>query len=91
MKKSVIHKRRAVLNGKVSHPALREAPPSAASELGRVNKISMPEAVEHCRARGGVGGIVDVSEPSLREAPAVGRRHHTASSERSEPAALLFT
>jgi len=48
VKKSVIQKRRAMLNGKVT-------------------------------------------QPSLLEAPAVGKRHHTTSSERSEQAALLFT
>src|SRR5215470_16036013 len=31
------------------------------------------------------GDVERQSEPSLRDAPAVGRRHHTTSSERSEP------
>src|SRR5262245_18754154 len=36
------------------------------------------------KAEATLNGKVELSEPSLREAPAVGRRHHTAWSERSE-------
>jgi len=32
------------------------------------------------------GGVERQGKPSLREAPAYGRRHHTTSSERSEQA-----
>ena len=39
---------------------------------------------------GEVDTSFDISEPSLREAPASGRRHHTTSSERSEQQRAVY-